>query len=64
MPTFAVALGLRSFSALPVRREVLDSMTAQRLERKRLLRASISAVKLRQDECVPQAQSLALQYVC
>ena len=57
MSTSAVALGLKRRSALPVRREVLDRMTAQRLDRKRLLRASISAVKLRQGERVSQAVS-------
>ena len=54
---FADAPGLRWRSALPVRREVLDRMTAQRLDRKRLLRASIFAVKLWQDERVPEALS-------
>ena len=55
MSTFAVGSGFRRRSALPVRREVLDRMIAQRLDRKRLLRASISAVKLRQHERLPQA---------
>ena len=53
MSAFTVALGFRRRSALPVMREVLDRMTAQRLDKKLLLRASISVVKLRQDECVP-----------
>ena len=57
MSAFTNATGLRSRSALPVRREVLDRMTVQRLDRKRLLRASIFAVKLWQDERVPQALS-------
>ena len=57
MSAFAIAPGLRRRSALPVRGEVLDMMTAQRLDRKRLLRASIFAVKLWQDERVPQALS-------
>ena len=57
MSTSPVALVKRRHTALPVRREVLERITAQRLDRKLLLRASISAVKLRQDERMPQAIS-------
>ena len=55
------ALGSRRRSALPVRREALDRMTAQRLDKKLMLKASISAVKLQQNERVPQALSCLAQ---